>query len=51
MNFPRAASRSTWRQADLPKESGRFDLPIAIGILAAIYLIPSGELERYEFSQ
>src|SRR4051812_43234791 len=36
--------------ADLPKESGRFDLPIAIGILAAAGQIPSGELERYEFA-
>src|SRR4029453_361624 len=26
--------------ADLPKESGRFDLPIAIGILAASHQLP-----------
>jgi magnesium chelatase family protein len=36
--------------ADLPKESGRFDLPIALGILAASGQIPSGELDRYEFA-
>lgn len=36
--------------ADLPKESGRFDLPIALGILAASKQIPSGELARYEFA-
>ena len=36
--------------ADLPKESGRFDLPIALGILAASGQIPSKELERYEFA-
>ncbi|NHZ81963.1 ATPase [Massilia sp. CCM 8695] len=36
--------------ADLPKESGRFDLPIAIGILAASGQIPSRELGRYEFA-
>ncbi|HEX8612872.1 MAG TPA: YifB family Mg chelatase-like AAA ATPase [Telluria sp.] len=36
--------------ADLPKESGRFDLPIAIGILAASGQIPSRGLERYEFA-
>src|SRR5450830_1324180 len=30
--------------ADLPKESGRFDLPIALGILAASGQIPGGEL-------
>ena len=36
--------------ADLPKESGRFDLPIALGILAASGQIPSSELDRYEFA-
>ena len=32
--FPRAGLRSTLAPADLPEESGRFDLPIALGILA-----------------
>ncbi len=36
--------------ADLPKEGGRFDLPIAIGILAASEQIPLQELEHYEFA-
>src|SRR6186997_3072388 len=36
--------------ADLPKESGRFDLPIALGILAASGQIPAKELDRYEFA-
>lgn len=36
--------------ADLPKESGRFDLPIALGILAASEQIPARQLERYEFA-
>ena len=36
--------------ADLPKESGRFDLPIALGILAASGQIPSGQLDEYEFA-
>ncbi|WP_342120835.1 YifB family Mg chelatase-like AAA ATPase [Pseudoduganella sp. OTU4001] len=36
--------------ADLPKESGRFDLPIAIGILAASSQIPSMDLDRFEFA-
>lgn len=36
--------------ADLPKESGRFDLPIALGILAASGQVPGGELDRYEFA-
>jgi magnesium chelatase family protein len=36
--------------ADLPKESGRFDLPIALGILAASGQIPAPPLARYEFA-
>jgi magnesium chelatase family protein len=36
--------------ADLPKESGRFDLPIALGILAASGQIPGAPLARYEFA-
>ena len=36
--------------ADLPKESGRFDLPIALGILVASEQMPGGELDRYEFA-
>ena len=36
--------------ADLPKESGRFDLPIAIGILAASGQVPLQEAERYEYA-
>jgi magnesium chelatase family protein len=36
--------------ADLPKESGRFDLPIALGILAASGQIPSERLQEYEYA-
>lgn len=36
--------------ADLPKEGGRFDLPIALGILAASGQIPRKILEGYEFT-
>jgi magnesium chelatase family protein len=36
--------------ADLPKESGRFDLPIALGILAASGQIDEQQLARYEFA-
>src|SRR5258705_7238428 len=36
--------------ADLPKESGRFDLPIAIGILAASRQVPSTLLAELEFA-
>jgi magnesium chelatase family protein len=35
--------------ADLPKEGGRFDLPIALGILAASDQIPKASLDQYEF--
>src|SRR6476646_3107827 len=36
--------------ADLPKESGRFDLPIALGILAASEQLPAGRLAGFEFA-
>lgn len=35
--------------ADLPKEGGRFDLPIALGVLAASRQIPRKRLDQYEF--
>ena len=35
--------------ADLPKEGGRFDLPIAIGILAASGQVSNKNLDQYEF--
>ena len=36
--------------ADLPKDSGRFDLPIALGILAASGQIDARKLKGYEFA-
>lgn len=36
--------------ADLPKESGRFDLPIAVGILAALGHVDARRLEGMEFA-
>jgi magnesium chelatase family protein len=36
--------------ADLPKDSGRFDLPIALGILAASGQLDARKLEGYEFA-
>ncbi|MFZ3083543.1 YifB family Mg chelatase-like AAA ATPase [Rhodoferax ferrireducens] len=36
--------------ADLPKDSGRFDLPIALGILAASGQIDAARLAGYEFA-
>ncbi|HFE38363.1 MAG TPA: ATP-dependent protease [Gammaproteobacteria bacterium] len=35
--------------ADLPKEGGRFDLPIAIGILLASGQLEANHIENYEF--
>ncbi|NKB47431.1 MAG: YifB family Mg chelatase-like AAA ATPase [Legionellales bacterium] len=36
--------------AELPKQGSRYDLPIALGILAASAQIPSDELANYEFA-
>jgi magnesium chelatase family protein len=36
--------------ADLPKDSGRFDLPIALGILAASGQIDAAQLAGHEFA-
>jgi magnesium chelatase family protein len=49
-DFPARKITVNLAPADLPKESGRFDLPIALGILAATGQIPSDSLERYEFA-
>lgn len=48
--FPSRRITVNLAPADLPKESGRFDLPIALGILAASGQIPGSELDRYEFA-
>ena len=49
-DFPSRRITVNLAPADLPKESGRFDLPIAIGILAATGQAPSRVLERFEFA-
>ena len=36
--------------AELPKESGRFDLPIALGILAASHQLEADGFSKYEFA-
>ncbi|MAF02012.1 MAG: Fis family transcriptional regulator [Herbaspirillum sp.] len=36
--------------ADLPKDSGRFDLPIALGILAASEQMPADRLDDHEYA-
>jgi magnesium chelatase family protein len=48
--FPARRITVNLAPADLPKESGRFDLPIAIGILAASGQIPIAHLHEYEFA-
>ena len=48
--FPARRITVNLAPADLPKESGRFDLPIALGILAATGQIPSNRLAEYEFA-
>lgn len=48
--FPSKRITVNLAPADLPKESGRFDLPIALGILAASDQIPGKHLADYEFA-
>lgn len=48
--FPARRITVNLAPADLPKESGRYDLPIAIGILAASGQIPAKSLENYEIA-
>lgn len=48
--FPARRITVNLAPADLPKESGRYDLPIAIGILAASGQIPKDRLHEYEFA-
>lgn len=47
--FPQRRITVNLAPADLPKDGGRFDLPIAIGILAASGQLPLIVLEQYEF--
>ena len=46
--FPAQRITVNLAPADLPKEGGRFDLAIALGILAASGQIPSDQLSQYE---
>ena len=48
--FPARRITVNLAPADLPKECGRFDLPIALGILAASGQIPGDTLAHYEFA-
>lgn len=47
--FPRRRITVNLAPADLPKEGGRFDLPIAIGILVASKQLDANTLDDYEF--
>lgn len=47
--FPARKITVNLAPADLPKDGGRYDLPIAIGILAASRQIPDEFLHQYEF--
>lgn len=49
-DFPANKITVNLAPADLPKESGRFDLPIALGILAASGQLNPAALNRYEFA-
>ncbi|MPY25570.1 YifB family Mg chelatase-like AAA ATPase [Shewanella sp. YLB-07] len=47
--FPMRRITVNLAPADLPKQGGRYDLPIAIGILAASKQIPKNALKDHEF--
>ena len=49
-DFPARRITVNLAPADLPKESGRYDLPIALGILAATGQIPADRLAGYEYA-
>jgi magnesium chelatase family protein len=47
--YPRKRITVNLAPADLPKDGGRFDLPIAVGILAASGQLPLAALGKHEF--
>ncbi len=47
--FPQRRITISLAPADLPKDGGRFDLPIALGILAANGQLPASALQHCEF--
>jgi len=49
LDFPQRRITINLAPADLPKDGGRFDLPIALGILAASGQLPREALANYEF--
>ena len=49
LEFPNRRITVNLAPADLPKDGGRFDLPLALGILAANGVIDARTLDDYEF--
>ena len=49
LDYPQRRVTVSLAPADLPKDGGRFDLPIALGILAANSLLPRPALHDCEF--
>lgn len=49
-DFPARRITVNLAPADLPKESGRFDLPIAVALLAADGQLPADVLSQYELA-
>lgn len=49
-DFPARRITVSLAPADLPKESGRYDLPIAVGILAASGQLPGADLDDWELA-
>jgi magnesium chelatase family protein len=49
LDYPQRRVTVNLAPADLPKDGGRFDLPIALGVLAANGSIPRDALDGYEF--
>ena len=47
--FPSKRITVNLAPADLPKEGGRFDLPIALGILVASEQLPNSKIAQHEF--
>ena len=48
--YPRGRVTINLAPANLPKEGGRYDLPIALGILIASGQLPGMDIDKYEFS-
>ena len=46
-NFPVRRITVNLAPADIPKDGGRFDLPIALGMLAAAEQVPTDKLQQY----